>query len=95
MPGFNHSLEPEGTESKTPMQKITVLLADDHVMLMDGLLPLVRQEFDVVGVARDGRALLDMARELRPNVIATDIRSTIGSFRPKNTSPRAASTNPL
>jgi DNA-binding NarL/FixJ family response regulator len=55
------------------MNRTKVLLADDHVMLMDGLVPLVRQEFDLVGVARDGRAMLDMARQLRPDVIVTDI----------------------
>jgi DNA-binding NarL/FixJ family response regulator len=55
------------------MTRTSVLLADDHVMLMDGLVPLIRQEFDVVGVARDGRAMLEMARQYRPNVIVTDI----------------------
>ena len=55
------------------MNRTKVLLADDHVMLMDGLVPLVRQEFDLVGVVRDGRALLDIARQRRPDVIVTDI----------------------
>ena len=55
------------------MNRTKVLLADDHVMLMDGLVPLVRQEFDLVGVVRDGRALVDIARQRRPDVIVTDI----------------------
>ena len=55
------------------MNRTTVLLADDHIMLMEGLVPLVRQEFDIVGVARDGRALVEMARQKRPDVIVTDI----------------------
>jgi len=40
---------------------------------MEGLCHLVRQDFDVVGVARDGRALVEMARQHRPDVIVTDI----------------------
>jgi len=48
-------------------------MADDHTMLMDGLVPLVRQEFDIVGVASDGRAMLEMARQRRPHVIVSDI----------------------
>jgi DNA-binding NarL/FixJ family response regulator len=55
------------------MNRTTVLLADDHVMLMDGLVHLVDKEFDVVGVARDGHALIEMARQHHPDVIVTDI----------------------
>ena len=29
------------------MDRTTVLFADDHVMLTDGLVPLVRQEFEI------------------------------------------------
>ncbi len=55
------------------MNRTTVLLADDHVMLMDGLIHFLREEFDIVGVARDGRVLVEMARQNRPDVIVTDI----------------------
>jgi DNA-binding NarL/FixJ family response regulator len=55
------------------MNRTSVLLADDHVMLTDALVNLVRQEFEVIGVARDGRAMVEMARQSRPNVIVTDI----------------------
>jgi DNA-binding NarL/FixJ family response regulator len=55
------------------MKRTTVLLADDHVMLMDGLVQLVRQEFEVVGIAHDGRAMVEMAKQFRPDVIVTDI----------------------
>jgi DNA-binding NarL/FixJ family response regulator len=55
------------------MKRTSVLLADDHVMFMDGLVHLVRQEFDIVGVARDGRAMVEMARQNHPDVIVTDI----------------------
>jgi DNA-binding NarL/FixJ family response regulator len=55
------------------MNRTRVLLADDHAMLTDALVNLVRQEFDVVGVASDGRKMIEMAREKHPDVIVTDI----------------------
>jgi DNA-binding NarL/FixJ family response regulator len=55
------------------MSRTTVLMADDHVMLMEALIPRVQQEFEVVGVAFDGREMLEMARQRHPNVIVTDI----------------------
>jgi len=55
------------------MKRTSVLMADDHVMFVDGLAPLVRQEFDVVGIARDGRTMIEMAKQSHPDVIVTDI----------------------
>jgi len=55
------------------MTRTTVLMADDHALLMDGLIPLVRQEFEIIGVARDGRAMIQMARHHHPDVIVSDI----------------------
>lgn len=51
----------------------TVLIADDHAVVADGLAILLRDKFEVTGVVHDGRALLDAAESLRPNVILTDI----------------------
>src|SRR5436190_21057953 len=59
------------------MNRPSVLLADDHVMLMDGLVHMLKQDLDVMGVARDGRALVDMAKQFRPDVIVTDISMPI------------------
>jgi DNA-binding NarL/FixJ family response regulator len=50
-----------------------VLLADDHRMLAEGLRSLLSAEFDLVGVVEDGRAMIEAARELRPDVIVADI----------------------
>src|SRR5215471_8997679 len=55
------------------MKRITLLLADGHDMLMDGLVHMLRRDFDVVGVARDGRTMIEMAKKTRPDVIVTDI----------------------
>jgi DNA-binding NarL/FixJ family response regulator len=55
------------------MPKITVLLADDHTVVAEGFRALLEGWFDLVGVVHDGRALLDTAETLRPDVIVTDI----------------------
>ena len=55
------------------MSRTSVLLADDHVMLLDVLVDLLQQDFDVLGTARDGRRLIEMARKNRPDVIVMDI----------------------
>ena len=57
-----------------PMQRTTVLLADDHAMLTEGLAGLLtKHEFDVVGTVGDGHQLVDAAKSLRPDVIVTDL----------------------
>jgi DNA-binding NarL/FixJ family response regulator len=55
---------------------IRVLIADDQVMIRDGLAALLTSasDIDVVGQAGDGQEAVAMARELRPDVIVMDIR---------------------
>jgi len=55
------------------MKRVTVLLADDHRIVVEGLKRLLESEFELVGFVEDGRALLDAARELKPDVIVSDI----------------------
>jgi len=55
------------------MTKPRVLLADDHRMVAEGLKGLLVEEFEVVGIVEDGRALVAAARKLRPDVIVSDI----------------------
>lgn len=55
------------------MLRPTVMLADDHTIVTEGLISLLKEEFDVVGSVGDGRMLVDAARRLRPDVIVTDI----------------------
>lgn len=50
-----------------------VLLADDHRMVAEGLKSLLSAEFELVGVVEDGRALVEAAQKLRPDVIVADI----------------------
>jgi DNA-binding NarL/FixJ family response regulator len=50
-----------------------VLLADDHQILVDALKELLEPTYEVVGCLRDGRALLNAAEKLRPDVVVLDI----------------------
>jgi DNA-binding NarL/FixJ family response regulator len=55
------------------MPRTRVLLADDHVVVAQGLETLLKESFELVGVVHDGRALVDAAEKFRPDVIVTDI----------------------
>ena len=55
------------------MKRPRILLADDHRIVAEGLRGLLEPEFDLVGIVEDGRALLDAAEKLRPDVIVADI----------------------
>ena len=58
-----------------PVKKITILLADDHMVVRQGLRALLNTEEDleVVGEAETGREAVDMARQLQPNIVLMDI----------------------
>jgi CheY-like chemotaxis protein len=40
---------------------------------LDGLVDLLRKDFEIIGVAHDGRTLIEMAKNKRPDVIVADI----------------------
>jgi DNA-binding NarL/FixJ family response regulator len=50
-----------------------VILADDHTLMLDALTRLLEPEFEVVGTFADGRALVEEAPQLKPDVIVLDI----------------------
>jgi DNA-binding NarL/FixJ family response regulator len=57
------------------MEKIRILLADDHAVLREGIRALLKEQPDmvVVGEAQDGRWTAHLANELRPDVVLMDI----------------------
>jgi DNA-binding NarL/FixJ family response regulator len=55
------------------MKKIRILLADDHVLVAEALKSLLEPAYEVVGVVADGRALLDAAQRLKPDLIVVDV----------------------
>lgn len=58
---------------------IRVLLADDHVMLRQGTVALLRRERDiqVVAEAGNGQEAVDLARQLKPDVVVMDVRMPV------------------
>lgn len=55
------------------MTKPKLLLADDHTMFVEALQKVLEPEFELVGSVGDGRALLDAASRLAPDVILLDL----------------------
>jgi DNA-binding NarL/FixJ family response regulator len=55
--------------------KKTILLADDHKIIRDGLQSLLesQNDYEVVGEATDGRTAVKLAKELRPDIVIMDI----------------------
>jgi len=55
------------------MYRSRILIADDHNLVAELCKNLLQPEFDVVGIAGDGRSLVRMACRHRPDVIIVDI----------------------
>jgi DNA-binding NarL/FixJ family response regulator len=55
------------------VNRARVLLADDHRMVTEGLKGLLADEFELVGVVVDGRAMVAETKKLRPDVVVADI----------------------
>jgi DNA-binding NarL/FixJ family response regulator len=55
------------------MERVRILLAEDHPRVADELRRLLAVEFDVVAVVGDGHALVRAAEVIGPDVIVSDI----------------------
>jgi DNA-binding NarL/FixJ family response regulator len=55
------------------MKRPRLLLADDHPIVIAGLREVLEPQFEIAGTADDGRALVDLAPVLKPDVILLDI----------------------
>ncbi|MBV8051557.1 MAG: response regulator transcription factor [Acidobacteriaceae bacterium] len=53
--------------------KLRVLLGDDHVLILDGLRSALQGQYEIVGVAKDGRALVREAEKFKPDFVILDI----------------------
>lgn len=56
-----------------PRHRARLLIADDHRLLAEACKSLLEPEFEVVGIVDNGRALLRLADELRPDVVVLDV----------------------
>jgi DNA-binding NarL/FixJ family response regulator len=55
------------------MARPRVLLADDHILLLGAFEKLLAEDCEIVGQVSDGRALVDAAQKLKPDLIVLDI----------------------
>lgn len=58
------------------MSKIRILIADDHLVVREGLVAILNRQSDmaVIGEAGDGREAFERWRELRPDITLMDLR---------------------
>lgn len=55
------------------MKKPRVLLADDHTFVLEGFKKLLEEHCELVGAVEDGRALIETAIPLKPDIVILDI----------------------
>ena len=55
------------------MGKPRVLLADDHTLVIEAFKKLLESEFEIVRTVTDGRMLLQVAPQLKPDVVVLDL----------------------
>lgn len=55
------------------MKPARVVIADDHTLVLEAFKALLSDCVDVVGTATDGRELIKVTRELKPDIVVTDI----------------------
>lgn len=55
------------------MRPLRILLGDDHALLLNGVKGLLTTRYEVVGTAENGRALVDAAVALRPDIVILDV----------------------
>ena len=75
--GTNLTIAAGGPWGGDTMGKPRILLADDHTLVAEALTRLLEAHFEVVGTAADGRALIEKAAQLQPDVILLDLSMPI------------------
>ena len=55
------------------MKRARIILADDHTLTLEGIRAVIEPHHEIVGMVLDGRALVDAALRLNPDLIVLDI----------------------
>jgi DNA-binding NarL/FixJ family response regulator len=55
------------------MLKPRILLADDHALVLEGFRRILEDQYDLVGTAGDGHALLAAAKTVQPDIVILDV----------------------
>ena len=55
------------------MQRLRLVMADDHVLVVEGVRRILDREYDIVAVVSDGRAAVEATARLTPDVVLLDI----------------------
>ena len=71
--GFYYDSNTRLSIAETFVAKARILLADDHTLVAEAFKRLLEPEFEVVGTVADGRALLRVAPQLKPDVVLVDL----------------------
>src|SRR5512132_268041 len=58
---------------------VRILIADDHRLFAESLMAVLSEDdrIDVIGIAEDGQQAVDLATELRPDVILMDLKMPV------------------
>ena len=64
---------PSGTSSEQNTSRPRILIADDHAIFAETLRAYLEKTFTVIGTVADGRAMLQEAIRLRPDVVVADV----------------------
>lgn len=65
-----------GLSRRGDMSKFSVVIADDHQLILDGIRNALapEEDFEVIGEARSGKQVLPLVSRLRPDIVILDLR---------------------
>lgn len=59
------------------MKTIKVVLADDHVLVAEGIKNLLDDRYEVVAIVEDGKSLVEQYKALKPDIVISDVSMPI------------------
>jgi len=69
--------ETAATEQPTPQRRTVVIAEDETLIRMDLAEMLAEEGYDVVGQAGDGQRAIELAEELRPDLVILDVKMPV------------------